>query len=309
MTLAATSALAEPPPEAVWQAMKERAVIVESDDGTAVAGKLIGVDAAVVVVLTKTGEPVTISRATVRAVRGDTTETAGLAPPGPAAPSALPPSSPASVPAGAVMVHIDSNKPELKLYRITGQATYVIAGRVGAVSAFDVICTAPCDRPVDGSRGEQFFLSADGPRIGPLFHLYDRDKSGKVTLSADIHRSPSAGLLYGGITLASLGGAGVVFGVVFAVLSSALPTTEYDDEGNSITKPNQDGPIYWGVAGGSAAVLGGGILMAVLASGSYDVKVPLDAGLGLRLRGFAFTPPVRLGSETLPAAGSLSFAF
>ena len=58
---------------------------------------------------------------------------------------------------------------------------------------------------------------------------------------------------------------------------------------------------------GGIALVGGGVAMIVLSRGDFDVDVPKDAGL--RLRGFAFTPPVRIGGETLPASGSLSFQF
>ena len=139
--------------------MKERAVVVEREDGPTVAGKLIGIDPTNVVVLTDEGEPVTIARASVRTLRADTS-----APAPPSAPE--PQADPAAPPAGAVKVHIETNRPDLTLQQITGQATYAVGTRTGVAVAYDLVCTAPCDRIVDGTRGEQFFLSAGGPKIG-----------------------------------------------------------------------------------------------------------------------------------------------
>lgn len=295
--LAAVTAHADSPPDTVWNAMKERPVVIERDDGPTVVGKLIGIDATTVVVLTSTGEPVTIQRATVRSLRADTS--APEVSPAPA-PAKAPPSE--SEGGSGTLVHIDSNKPELQLYRITAQATYAIAGRGGVVTAYAPVCTAPCDRVVDGSRGEQFFLSAGGPRVGPLFHLYDRDRSGKVMLKADIRRFPRPGLLVGGIALMAGGAAAAAVGVLVATTS--IFNFDYD---LNRPPPDEGSPAGWGVMGGGIALIGGGIVMTVLSRGDYDVQVPQDAGLSFR--GVAFTPPVRVGTETLPASGSLSFTF
>lgn len=64
-------------PDAVWEALRERAVVVDRSDGTKVTGKLAGVRPDVVVVLTDAGEPLMIERAKVAGVR------AAAAPPAP----------------------------------------------------------------------------------------------------------------------------------------------------------------------------------------------------------------------------------
>jgi hypothetical protein len=267
--------------------MKERAVVIERDDGPAVSGKLIGIDPTSVVVLTGAGDPVTIPRASVRSLKADTATSPASQP--------KPQAGAAEAPAGAVKVHIESNRDDVTLHQITGQATYAIGTRTGVAVAYQQVCAAPCDMLVDGTRGDQFFLTAGGPRLGPLFRLRDKDGSGQITLKADVRRAPSPGLWYGGFTAVGVGvGAGVV-GVVMATTFASLSDSRDDYSWG------------WGLLGGGVALVGGGIAMIVIARGDYDVDVPRDAGL--RLRGFAFTPPVKIGGETLPASGSLSFQF
>lgn len=57
-------------PDVVWEALKEREVVVEMSGGGTVAGKLIGLKPDTVVVLTDSGEPKVLERNRVAAVRG-----------------------------------------------------------------------------------------------------------------------------------------------------------------------------------------------------------------------------------------------
>lgn len=323
MWLAATVAHAEPPSEAVWQAMKERSVVVERNDGTLVAGKLVGVDPTTVVVLTRTGEPVAVPRSAVRALRGEATDTPAVptapvtpvtpvTPTTPGAPStpSTPPSSsapgaasatPSSVPPtlapgpvgeGAVAVHIDANEPDVKLYRVTSQSEYLIAGRVGAAVQFELVCKAPCDRSVDGSRGESFFLTAGGMRIGPAFQLMDTDHTGKIRLGADVRSLPSPRMLWGGVVV--LGVSGTLF-----ISSAIMAAAQVIDEART---------PWYAALGGSGVGMIAGLIMAVKSRGDYDVQVPQEPA-GVRLRGVGFIPPVVVGATRLPLSGALSFSF
>lgn len=55
--------------EAVWEAMKERRVLIEKNDGSEVRGRLVGTRADVVTVIKEDGRPVVVRRADVAKVR------------------------------------------------------------------------------------------------------------------------------------------------------------------------------------------------------------------------------------------------
>lgn len=80
------------------------------------------------------------------------------------------------------------------------------------------ICPAPCDRVIDGSRGQNFFLA---PKRGGLmaasrqFSLDDR--VGDVTMRV---RPGNMGLRIAGLVLWSIGLAGIASGAVFTALKS-----------------------------------------------------------------------------------------
>jgi small nuclear ribonucleoprotein (snRNP)-like protein len=95
--LLATAARAEVA-EAIWTALKERQVVVEKTDGSEVAGKLVGVEAARVVVLKDSGEPVVIEKTSVRLVRARVDSAPNPLPPPPPGLMPTTPPPPGSVP-------------------------------------------------------------------------------------------------------------------------------------------------------------------------------------------------------------------
>ena len=295
------AARADAPNDSVLQAMKERPVVVQRSEGAEVEGTLVGFDAQTITILTKAGEPVNIPRSMVTNLRG------AAAPAPTNAPTAPAQDAPQVAPTGT-LVHIDTNDPEVKLYRLAGQSTVVAGNAYGVITTFEMMCTAPCDRPIDGSRGDSFFLSLNGFRLGNMFEIHDTAGTGQTTLGATIHRRPSRGLVVGGFTLAGVG-----FGLtVGAAVLAALGTfNEYDYGTASDTfEPKlktDNSALAWGVTGAFAALTAGGIVMIVMGRGDYDLKIPTYGGL--TLRNFALTPPVTVGSEHLPATGSLSFTF
>jgi hypothetical protein len=62
---------------------------------------------------------------------------------------------------GVVKVHIESKKP-VKLIEHVGTAVGAAGGYVIAVEQLRVACASPCDRVVDGSRGQEFAIVGDG---------------------------------------------------------------------------------------------------------------------------------------------------
>jgi hypothetical protein len=87
---------------------------------------------------------------------------------------------------------------------------------------YSTLCTAPCDRVVDGSRGQNFFLA---PKRGGLlaasrqFSLDDR--VGDVTIRV---RPGNVGLRVAGLVLWSIGLAGLAAGAVFTALKTTRIT-------------------------------------------------------------------------------------
>ena len=88
-------------PDAVWAALKEREVVVETSTA-AVRGKLIGVDPKTVVILKADGSPVSITRGVVKGVRAALPETpsasASTPVPAPSAAAATSATDPSSAP-------------------------------------------------------------------------------------------------------------------------------------------------------------------------------------------------------------------
>src|SRR6185503_773628 len=60
--------------DVVWSALKERDIIVEKQDGSSVGGKLIGVDAASIVLMQPDGRPLQVDRSTVQSAQVRTRE-------------------------------------------------------------------------------------------------------------------------------------------------------------------------------------------------------------------------------------------
>ncbi len=237
-----------------------------------------------------TGEPVTVARSGIRALRGRSTDVETK-------PSADSAKVDAEESSGGVKVHIESNRSDIQLLKVTGTAAYSYSGGAGVAMAFAPVCMAPCDKKVDGSTGQKFFLTVDGQPIGPQFRLHNPQKAETIRLLANVHRKPSVGLRFAGGFLMPFGASALAGSIVWAALGSA--------EEGGLSNDDQTGA--WALGGGGVALLGASIAMFVVGRGSYDVDVPKDAAL--HLRGLAFTPPIRVGTDLLPASASASFSF
>jgi hypothetical protein len=108
----------------------------------------------------------------------------------------------------AVQVHIETTNREVRLYRANGNPN----GE----------CRTPCDAPVSRA-SDVFFVGGTGLATSPTFVLLDHAQAGRVSLKVT---PGSGGLIFGGALLLSGGIAGLVSGLLFAILpvsDKALP--------------------------------------------------------------------------------------
>ncbi len=193
----------------------------------------------------------------------------GPAGPGYGSPAPAVDATPSTDQPGVVRFHIDADKPGVELHE--QKAAGVVVGPYGAavIGIEQVVCTAPCDRVVDGSDGHPYFFAGEGvPPAGP-FRLvgYRGDVSARVQVG-------SPGLRIGGSWMMAVGAAGVATGAVLLILGATLhsietdPVTGLDQTGGS----NKTMLIAGGATlGGSAALLGGGIAMFVVGKTKYEL--------------------------------------
>ena len=237
---------------------------------------------------------------------------ADLSGPGAAGRDPTPP--PAARPEGVVRVHIDTDMPLVQLHRDAGSTAAAVPGGIAIISASELLCRAPCDQVIDGSRGELFRLKEGDSWVGPKFRLHDR--TGDVVLKANLHSPGNKGVKVGGIVVTAVGGASMLFGAIQLILNAAaLPSIEYDSEGYPIEGPAEDvlgGPAVGGalIGAGAAAVIGG-IVMIVAGRRTYDVGVPEQARATSTPRPMvaAAAPAARLAPRQTMRAPVIGFRF
>lgn len=157
---------------------------------------------------------------------------------------------------GRVKLHIESDEP-VQVFERVGAAAGAVGGYGFVMESFKEVCASPCDREIDGSRGQAFFVAGDGVPGSEAFYL--GDKTGSATLNVD---TGSSAQIWGGATLVTLGGVAVLSGAVMLPLGVALDDATVD--GNPFVTA---GAVTLGVG---AAVLAGGIVL--LATGGTDVE-------------------------------------
>lgn len=154
-----------------------------------------------------------------------------------------PPAPP--TPPGVVTLHVESPAPLLILESLGLERR--------------VVCTSPCDRVIDGSRGQSF--SASGAGGSMTFKL--ADMRGNVDL---LVRPGSSVLRNLGIVLTSVGGTAVIASPV-ALVSGLL---SHDGVGPG-----------FGVLGIGAAVAVGGVVLLAIARPRFDLRASSPAKAGL----------------------------
>lgn len=297
-----------------------RNVILTLKDDTLVTGILLSIDDRQLVVDLGGGKRTHVERGQARSVRA---LAAGETAPGGvrAAPER------AAGPSG-VRIHIETNDPEVSLYRVSDVPTVAVArlayssyqaspptpwltpkvptsapagpsmgwlwGSVTREASPVLVCAAPCDRIVDTAFGDDLFLGIDGYQLGRSFQLYGGGYD--LRLSAKVERRPSRGLRVTGRLLSILGASALLAGGVLLVMDATLDTEDLVPAGAA-------------TLGAGAASLGLGIGLFLRSRPIYEVDVPGDTVSRLLSPALAFTPPMPARGGAAPAWVGASWSF
>ncbi len=158
---------------------------------------------------------------------------------------------------GVVRVHIESKKP-VKLIEHMGTSVAAGGGYVIAIEQLRVACASPCDKVVDGSRGQEFAIVGESVPVSKPFTLNEHDKPTQVDVDPG-----SNGLQSGGFWMASFGILGVIGGAITLPLGYALERPDSNTSGMKVA-----GGV---MLGAGSALLAGGIVMIVEGKTSIDV--------------------------------------
>ncbi len=158
---------------------------------------------------------------------------------------------------GKVRLHIESDEP-VQLIEEVASSYGVVAGYGVYAVQTRVACASPCDRVVDGSRGQRFIVQGDGVPPSETFVLNDRNEDTTVKVDAG-----SPGLLIGGNWLTGVGAAAAVTGAVMLPIAYAL-----DDSSSTMSSIKVAGGVTLGVG---LAMLAAGIPMII--AGDTDVEL------------------------------------
>lgn len=153
-----------------------------------------------------------------------------------------------------VKVHVDSPEP-VELYQQTGAAVVRTGRYVTVVGIGQKVCSSPCDVEVDS--GGRYAIVGDGMPSSRVFKIPKGDGSASVKVTPG-----SSGLLIGGITLLSVGGAAIAGGIG-AIVFGSIGDDYVDSE-----------PAYIGggiALGAGAATLAGGIVMLVFGRTTVEI--------------------------------------
>ncbi|EYF00651.1 hypothetical protein [Chondromyces apiculatus] len=199
--------------------------------------------------------------------------------PAPTAPAPAPGSAPDGLPQpprpGVVRLHVDADNPGVDLFQVTASGVVVGANVSALISVSRKVCTAPCDRVIDGSDGGDFFFGGNGVTPSRSFRLDDR--SGDVTAHTEAR---SSGARKAGMWLTIIGGGLVVTGASLLIGEALTSSASSLDDAPSSASPF--GPLGGAALGlGGAAMIPGIILLAT--SGTKltlgPVRGPMDTAL------------------------------
>jgi len=159
--------------------------------------------------------------------------------------------------AGKVRLHIETDEP-VQLIEEVASSYGVVAGYGVYAVQTRVACASPCDKVVDGSRGQRFIVQGEGVPPSETFVLNDRNED--MTLKVD---AGSPGLLIGGNWLTGVGAAAAVTGAVILPIAYAL-----DDSSSTMSSIKVAGGVTLGVG---LAMLAAGIPMII--AGDTDIEL------------------------------------
>lgn len=179
--------------------------------------------------------------------------------PGYGVPQPVAPAEPKLGAPGVVRLHVDSPVPA-QVIEHAGTTVGGVGGYTMVIEQLRPVCTSPCDRVVDGSKGQLFAVAGEFPIPKP-FTL--SEYSGDVTLSV---QPGNKGVRIGGAWAIILGASSMVTGAV--LLPLALLRDNYSGPRTGIRNAGI------GTLVGGGLVLAGGIVMVALSG----TKMRLDQG-------------------------------
>ncbi|MCC7382454.1 MAG: hypothetical protein IT384_11520 [Deltaproteobacteria bacterium] len=177
--------------------------------------------------------------------------------PAAAAPAASPPEKPKGV-----LVHIDSDDPNVELYEHLGTSVGRATNGV-AVMAVHVErrCKSPCDRRLDLTPDHEYFLDGSGVSTSNLFTL-DPNVS-EVRMKVDAGNSTVRGL---GAALVYLGAATALTGATFGIVGTAIGTDEITGTSGAFTT------IGWSMLGGGLGGVAIGLVLALTSGTDFELE-------------------------------------
>lgn len=126
---------------------------------------------------------------------------------------------------GRPTLHIELTRPgNVRLYELTDNMLVTPSmswGNYAQAQQAVAICGAPCDRTIDGTRGQSFFFAGD--RITPSRRFTLDDQDGQMLARV---RPGRVGVLAGGIVFTSLSVAPLVSGTLYLALSSHVQQSQ-----------------------------------------------------------------------------------
>ena len=136
----------------------------------------------------------------------------------PAEPAAAMPTTPPPEESSGTRIHIETTSDrEVTLHEI--ESELYASGYYSSLRgmAWKNVCVAPCDRVVDGSRGQDFFVTTKGSLITASRRMKFTDDGRDVTLEVKPGNGPMRVI---GVTLASLGAGLLVGGALLVALDT-----------------------------------------------------------------------------------------
>jgi hypothetical protein len=194
--------------------------------------------------------------------------TAAVPQPGPAGPGYVAPSAPVALQpiplpeptlgaVGVVKLHVESSEPvQIFEHGATQMAGY--GGYALVIDNATLICTSPCDRVIDGRRGQRFTAQGDFPGV-KSFQL------NTLKDSVDLAVSPGSNARKtGGLWATVLGAVGLASGGTLLALSGSLDSINGGSGGGGKT-------AGIGILVGSGVALVGGIVLLATSGTSWDL--------------------------------------
>ncbi|HVK70341.1 MAG TPA: hypothetical protein VM694_38070, partial [Polyangium sp.] len=214
------------------------------------------------VIVIVAGEQSVIPWSEIAKIAGGPQEAAPPAPPAapPAAPAPPAAAAPLAPGQGVPFLHIESNWPNVELARIDGEVGggYQQQAYVGPNTITKFMCSAPCDRLVDGRDGHRFFISGPGMFPSEAFRLDSQE--GHVTARV---KGVSMARFASGLILVTMGGVLSLGGIMFTAASFTMngtPTPENNEPMKDVRAVRTIGLVTLGI--GVASVVGGAMFLS-----------------------------------------------